>query len=232
MIDLLIVLQWGGGGTRVPRLSMRGFLRSTPRWLQITAVVISVVAGLITIGGFMSNMCGIMDTGNESLSGGPRATYPPPPPVEPALVPNALPFLVDPRPTATPTPMPPLGEQLERALSIGGTTARGEGLASVAVQAILLGDYWTAITAAAATPIASEQASTLELVMECAIEDGLYSMATEAASRTSSSYSRGRLMVMALKARESAIKDQVSAGSVPRERPARNSMSCLEADRR
>ena len=144
---------------------------------------------------------GVIIPNDDESNSLPRVTYPPSVVTEPVVVPAA-----SPAPTATPTPIPPLDEQLERALTIPGSTARGEGLAVVASQAILLGDYWTAIRAAAATPGSTKQASNLELVVKCAIEDEQFSMAAEAASRVAGSTSRGRLMIMALAAQESAIK--------------------------
>ena len=182
------------------------FFRQLPIiWLQTTA-------SLITIGGFAYLAFGVIIPNNDASNSRPRVTYPPSVVTEPFAVPAASPVLVEPRstvtpaPTATPTPIPPLDEQLERALTIPGSTAQGEGLAVVASQAILLGDYWTAIRAAAATPGSTKQASNLELVVKCAIEDEQFSMAAEAASRVAGSTSQGRLMIMALEAQESAIK--------------------------
>ena len=103
-------------------------------------------------------------------------------------------------------------------------------MAVVVSQAVLLGDYWTAIKAAAATPSHAKQASNLEIVVECAIEDGLYSMAAEAASRVSGHSAQSRLMIMALEAKESAIREQSSPGTVPKERPSGGDMLCLAKD--
>ena len=184
------------------------FFRQLPIWLQ-------TIASLITVGGFVYLTFGVIIPNNDASNSRPGVTYPPSVVTEPFAVPAASPVLVEPgstvtpAPTATPTPIPPLDEQLERALTIPGSTARGEGLAVVASQAILLGDYWTAIRAAAATPGSTKQASNLELVVKCAIEDEQFSMAAEAASRVGGYTSRGRLMIMALEAQESAIKREV-----------------------
>ena len=65
----------------------------------------------------------------------------------------------------TPTPIPPLGKQLARALSVSGSDAQGDALLEVAQHAVLLMDYWTAIRAAEATPYNSEQAFNLSFVV-------------------------------------------------------------------
>ena len=222
---------------------MRRFFRLLPTWLQILTVVVGIPAGLITIGGFAYWIYIISTTDDEMLSFNPMPVRPPLFTAEPFAVPVASPSVVNPQPTAvptpaptptitpTPTPIPPLGEHLERALSIYSSTSQGEGLASVAAQAILLGDYWTAIRAADATPSTSKQADNLELVVRCAIEDGRFSMATEAASRAANTKSQGRLMIMALEAQEAAIERQVSSPSIPSTQlPQNRNLSCLKTD--
>ena len=212
--------------------------RSLPRWLQFFCTIVSALGGLITIGFFVYSIVGlpsankgIQSTGTEAIGVSLPETNSVAMPVATSVaVPVAIPIVVEPQPTATPTPVPPLQEQLDRALSIQSSSAQGEGLATVVVQAILLGDYWIAIRAAAATPSTYRQSTNLELVVKCAIEDGRFSMATEAASRARSSSSNSQLMILALKAREVAIKDQLSSGSAPEEHPQRSSMLCLETD--
>ena len=211
--------------------------RSLPGWL-VACTIVGGIGGLITITFFGYWIYGVISADNELQDSSLKAIGVgiSSPPNNSVAIPAVTPSVVEPQPTATPaptptpTPIPPLGEQLERALSISQYSAQGDGLVSVAVQAILLGDYWTAIRAAAATPQWSRQAINLELVIKCAIEDGQFSMATEAASRATAYSSQSRLMVMALEARELAIRNHIDIDIASVENSQRGSMLCLRAD--
>ena len=112
--------------------------------------------------------------------------------------------------TATPTPIPPLDRQLEEALSVNGKTARNRALRIVAENAVLVRDYWTAITAASASPSSSAQAENLTFVGRCAIEDGQYNFAAEAADKIHSSSDRDRLKIEVLEARKRVAMEDTS----------------------
>ena len=107
-------------------------------------------------------------------------------------------------PTATPTPVSPLHKQLEDALSMSYADNESEALLIVAQDAVLRMDYWTAIRAASATPYASEQAKNLGFVVRCAIEDGLYDLAAEAARNVTYSSESDQLKLLVIKARKQA----------------------------
>ena len=206
------------------------FFRQLPVWLQTTA-------SLITIGGFAFFVIGAIASYCGTSDNRPQVTHLLPVVAEPFAMPSVSPILVEPQPTATPaptptpTPIPPLGEQLEWALSIDGVVARGDGLKAVAIQAVLLTDYWTAIRAAAATPNISAQAINLELVIDCAVEDGQFSMATEAANMVESLSSRNDLMIKALEAREPAIRREAFPPPTSAQSAQPRVMLCLEAGR-
>lgn len=206
------------------------FFRQLPVWLQTTA-------SLITIGGFAYLVVGVIISNGATSDSRPQVTHLLPVVAEPFAVPAVSPILVAPQPTATPmptptpTPIPPLGEQLEWALSIEGIAARGDGLKAVAIQSVLLSDYWTAIRAAAATPDISAQATNLELVIDCAIEDGQFSMATEAANMVESLSSRNDLMIKALASREAAIRREAFPSLPGAQSPQPRLMLCLETGR-
>ncbi len=59
--------------------------------------------------------------------------------------------------TATPTPVPPLGRQLEEALLVDIRSSQNTALFIVAQDAVLARDYWTAIRAASSTAWDSAQ---------------------------------------------------------------------------
>ena len=90
---------------------------------------------------------------------------------------------VSPGPTPTPTVTPPLDKQLAEAMKIRSDAARGAALLIVAQHAVDLRDYSIAIEAASKTPSDRQQASTLALVVRCAIEDGFYDDAAHAADK-------------------------------------------------
>ena len=118
--------------------------------------------------------------------------------------------------TATPTPVPPLDRQLEEALSVSSSSARNVALLIVAQDAVLDRDYWTAIRAASATPSSSAQAKNLDFVVKCAIEDGLYDIAAEAAAKVKFTSDRDRLKIDVIEARRRATSD-VMPSDVDRE---------------
>ena len=123
--------------------------------------------------------------------------------------------------TATPTPVAPLDRQLEEALSVASSSARNVALLIVAQNAVLKRDYWTAIRAAFATPSSSAQAKNLAFVVECAIEDGLYDTAAEAADKVKATSARDRLKIDVIEARRRATSEIVPS-DVDRE-----SMACF-----
>ena len=127
-------------------------------------------------------------------------------------------------PTATPTPVPPLESQLREALSIDGKNARGLALLVVAQHAVLANDYWTAIRATSATPWKSEQAKNLRFVVRCAIEDGLYSLAADAAEKVKYDSNRDTLKVEVIEARRLATFE---LDRLPFEQASRETMSCF-----
>ena len=92
----------------------------------------------------------------------------------------------------------------------------------VSRHAVLLLDYWTAIRAAEATPYNNEQASNLSFVVRCAIEDGEYDLAAEAASRINYSSNRDRMLNQAINAQRLAISESKPSPQ------NRESMSCFK----
>ena len=128
--------------------------------------------------------------------------------------------------TPTPTPVIPLGRQLEDALSINSSTAQSNALLEVAQHAVLLGDYRTAIRAAAATSWPSNQGENLAFVVRCAIEDGFYDVASSAADRVESSSQRDSLKLEVIKAtKEATSTEETTPISVDRE-----SMACFDTE--
>lgn len=131
--------------------------------------------------------------------------------------------------TATPTPVPPLSRQLEEALSVSSSSARSKALSLVAQNAVVLGDYRTAIRAASATPSSSAQAENLEFVVKCAIEDRLYNLAADAADEIKTTSSRDRLKIEVIEARRWAgVGDETRPRDVMRSDIDRNSMTCFD----
>ena len=127
-------------------------------------------------------------------------------------------------PSPTPTPVSPLDRQLEEALSVDRSSARNAALFIVAQDAVLTRDYWTAIRAAAATPSSSQQARSLAFVVRCAIEDGLYVLAAEAASRISATGARDSLKIEVIEARRQSDSEVVPS---PVDRVSRESIACF-----
>ena len=111
-------------------------------------------------------------------------------------------------PTASPTSVPPLDRQLEEALTISGTTARNHALFIVAQDAVIKRDYWTAIRAADASPGDASEAQSLSFVARCAIEDGEYDTAAEAATRIGGDVVRNKIQLEVIAARKSAPSEQ------------------------
>ena len=114
--------------------------------------------------------------------------------------------------TASPSPVPPLEEQLRDALAVSGSSSKNMALFKVAQHAVLLMDYWTAIRAADASPGSSSQAESLSFVVKCAIEDGKYEMAAEAAARIGGNSTRDRMRNEVIDARKSASSVQSLSG--------------------
>ena len=113
-------------------------------------------------------------------------------------------------PTASSTPVPPLDKQLEEALTISGNAARDSALFIVAQDAVINMDYWTAIRAADASPSSASEAQSLSFVARCAIEDGNYDMAAEAAARIGSSAARNQMQLEVIAERKAASSAQTS----------------------
>ena len=109
--------------------------------------------------------------------------------------------------TATPTPVPPLDKQLKVALSVASSSARNRALFLVAQNAVLLRDYRTATRAASVTPSSSAQAKNLAFVVGCAIEDGLYDLAAEAADKVKTTSVRDRLKIEVIESRKKSTTD-------------------------
>lgn len=123
--------------------------------------------------------------------------------------------------TATPTPVPPLDRQLDEALSVDITSSQNSALFIVAQDAVLAKDYWTAIRAASATATNSAQAKSLAFVVRCAIEDGLYDLAAEAAGEIRITSDRDEAKIEVIKARR-----WEATGVVP-SHLGRESMACF-----
>ena len=129
-----------------------------------------------------------------------------------------------PEPTATPTPIPPLDRQLAEALSVDGASARNLALLVAAQDAVLRRDYWTAIRAASATPSSSAQAESLAFVARCAIEDGMYLFAAEAAAKIRTTSARDRLKIEVIEGRRRATAEKAQSHD---NRADRESMACF-----
>ena len=106
-----------------------------------------------------------------------------------------------PNPTASPTPVPPLGEQLRVALSIDDLERRARTLFEVTKHAVIIEDYWTAIRAVDESLEASVRDDILRFIVYCAKEEGKYDMASEAASRIENSHRRDFMLEMIVKDR-------------------------------
>ena len=179
-------------------------IRSTPKWLRVCIAVLATVliywAALITVGEsildikrylFQHRSPVELNVGSRHLLSSSNNT---------PSIPILSPYMVEELPTKTPSPIPPLDVHLEKALSITAYSPQGKALAIVATNAIIIDDYWTAIRAASLTPILSDQSTNLELVVKCAIEEGKFDIALEAASSVYLHSSQSRLTVMALEA--------------------------------
>lgn len=112
-------------------------------------------------------------------------------------------------PTASPTPVPSLNRQLEEALAISDKAARDRALFIVAKDAVIKTDYWTAIRAADASPGEISEARSLSFVAICAIEDGNYDLAGEAAVRIGDDVVRNKVQLEAIEARKSSPSGQI-----------------------
>ena len=114
-------------------------------------------------------------------------------------------------PTSSPTPIPPLEEQLKDALAVSGSSSKNMALFKVVQHAVLLTDYWTAIRAADASPGSTAQSESLSFVVNCAIEDGKYNVASEAAARISYTSIRDQMRNKVIDARKSAQSVQIQS---------------------
>lgn len=97
----------------------------------------------------------------------------------------------------------------------------------MAQHAVLALDYETAIRAADATPYNSQQSSSLSFVVRCAIEDGLYDMAAESASKIRYRSDRDKMIIEVIEARKrefSASEPSLSDAN----RIDRASMACFD----
>ena len=125
--------------------------------------------------------------------------------------------------TTMPTPIPPFGIRLQLALSMDDEHKRSRALRSITFDAIVIGDYWTAIRAASAIPFDTTQALELSSVATCAVEEGLYELATEAAFRVQEKSAREDLKYFVVLAADSFKFKQYRTNT---ELVARGSMSC------
>ena len=176
--------------------------------LSVVIVLLTAIAAVITIGQFVLHWWDLPFAGGSTSVPPAPASAPPqrqresPVPIAvPILVPTATPTV---GPTTTPTPVAHLNKQLEEALSVSTSSAKNKALLIVAQDAVLKKDYWTAIRAASATPYSSAQAKNLGFVVRCAIEDGLYDFAAEAANEMKYTSDRDRLKLDVIEARRRA----------------------------
>ena len=133
---------------------------------------------------------------------------------------------LEPTATATTTPIPPLGRQLQEALSVSRSSAKSVALSIAAQDAVLRRDYWTAIRAASATPYNSSQAENLAFVVRCAIEDQLFDFAAEAADKVRLTSDRDRLKIEVIEARREVALELSPNMS---DRASRESMACFSS---
>ena len=189
-------------------------------WVWIIATTIGAIAGVITIGQFCFNLwepaTDIGDTRDSAVL-----------PTQLVVTRPISREIAVPTSTPTPTPMPPLDRQLREALSISSGSLRGDALLIVAQNAVLVKDYKTAIRAVSATPSEYTQAKSLEFVVRCAIEDGLYDLAAEAAAEVRSSSSRDRLKIEVIEARRWATTNDKTRFTETDPVIDRNFMSCF-----
>lgn len=211
--------------------------------ISIVVLVIATAAGVITIGDFFLDLWELFGSRTPTSvdrpvslrrlalpvpSASPLTSSIPIPLVSPVLAPTPIPT---PTPAATPTttPVPPLGKQLEEALSVYYSTAQGKALRIVAEDAVLRNDYWTAIRAASATPSSSAQAENLAFVVACAIEDGSYDFAAEAADEVYTTTIGDRLKIDVIEARRRATSGATPVASEAMPSAAdRESMACFK----
>ena len=186
---------------------------NTGKRLAIAIVVaisfVGVIADMITIGQFGVHLWELPRREIRSVESVPTVQAAP---QQPAIT-----------PTASPTPVPPLGRQLEEALAVSNSTARNEALFIVAQDAVIRSDYWTAIRAASASPSASYQARNLSVVVRCAIEDGKHDVAADAAAKKRNTTSRDQMRIEVISARKEAQTAQISPAIDDREK-----MVCLD----
>ena len=159
-------------------------------------VLLTAIAAVITIGQFVLHWWDLPFAGGST-------SVPPAPASAPPQRQRESPVPIV-GPTTTPTPVAHLNKQLEEALSVSRSSAKNKALLIVAQDAVLKKDYWTAIRAASATPYSSAQAKNLGFVVRCAIEDGLYDFAAEAANKVKYTSDRDRLKLDVIEARRRA----------------------------
>ena len=171
---------------------------------SVAIALLTTIAAVITIGQLVLHWWDLPFGGGASVPPAPAPTQRQResiPAAVPILVPTVTPTV---EPTTTPTPVAHLNRQLEEALSVALSSAQSEALFIVAQDAVLKRDYWTAIRAASATPYSSAQAKNLGFVVRCAIEDGLYDFAAEAADKVTYTSDRDRLKIDVIEARRRA----------------------------
>lgn len=194
-------------------------------WTVITGTI-GAIGGLITINYFVVDLVGLIRNGT-SIDGSTL----PDGLVEPHSLSERLTSeasLTLTKSTVTPTPIPPLDKQLEEALSVSSSSARDKALSIVAQNAVFVRDYWTAITAASASPSSSAQAANLIFVGRCAIEDAKYNLAAEAADKIRTRSARDSLKIEVLEARK-----RVATGGTSQEiseQQINSQVSCWEAE--
>ena len=182
--------------------------------LAVALLIIGLIADVVTIRQFGFHLWEpITNSGDKDGRG-----------ASPVQLPSPRPTLIV---TATPTPIPPLDKQLEEALSVATTSVRNKALLLVAQNAVLLGDYLTAIKAASATPSSSAQATNLAFVVRCAIEDGLYDFAAEAADKVKVTSARDSLKVEVIEARGRTPLDKGQPTDGTGSHADRESMACF-----
>lgn len=176
--------------------------------LRVIASVVGVIAGIITINYFVVDIMGLILSGTSIERSTLQDSLVKPDSLSEDPASEATVTLT--KATATPTPIPPLDRQLKEALSVSSTSDRNKALLIVAENAVLVRDYWTAITAASASPSTSAQANNLTFVGRCAIEDGQYDFAAEAAAKIRATSPRDSLKIEVIEARKRVAMERVT----------------------
>ena len=178
------------------------------RLLPRPKVWLAIVLGACTILGAIGSGFYLWDRNTDPESHLPAASSIPSPTTLPTPTVTPTPTIAPiPTPEPSATPVPPLDKQLAEALSVESYAKRGEALLIVAQHAVLELHYETAITAASAIPSSSVQSKALSFVVSCAIEDGLFNFAAEAASQIESYASRDTQKIRVIEARKRVSSD-------------------------